>query len=400
MNQEHKHTGVIDQKNTLPKVALMSYAMDNRSAKGIALYTRRLITGLFRDNTTHPEFDFSLVHYEHVSDPLYVVGEHVHDIIMPRVRLPFGSHFISQMLFFWKYRNDPFDIVHWFHPRVYPFFWLVPAKKIVVTMHGAGDKSGHNAFVFSRSVFNFVLTHFHRYIDAVIVVSENARDEVTKHYGIPKEKIYVTYNGGAEEYMPLQQSVARKIAEEKYGIIGKYILDVSRLLPHKNVTRLVQAYALMRRQHPERTEKLVVVGGLMNAQKVEYAAANQSGFREDIVFVDYVASEDLNALYAGAEVFAFPSLSEGFGLPVLEAMASGTPVVTSNTTSLPEVGGDAVVTVDPFDVQALADAIYRVLSDQMLYGQMITAGLTRAKEFTWQKMVDKTIDIYQKQIHT
>ena len=132
-----------------PKVALMSYAMDNRSAKGIALYTRKLIEGLVSSN----EIDFYLVHYDEVMDPLY---KKAHEIIMPKVRLPYGSRFISQLLFFWKYRKQPFDVVHWFHPRVYPFYWLVPAKKIIVTVHGAGDITAPTYFVFSRSVFNFI----------------------------------------------------------------------------------------------------------------------------------------------------------------------------------------------------------------------------------------------------
>ena len=137
-----------------PKIALMSYAMDNRKTKGIALYTRKLIEGLFKDS----RFDYYLIHYDKVSDTLY---EKAHEIIMPKVRLPYGSRFISQMLFFWKYRKQPFDVVHWFHPRVYPFYWLVPAKKIIVTVHGAGGKkTPTHIFFFSFFFFFFFLNFF------------------------------------------------------------------------------------------------------------------------------------------------------------------------------------------------------------------------------------------------
>lgn len=369
----------------------MSYAMDNRSAKGIALYTRRLIERLLERQSN----DYFLVHYDKVDDPLYTKAT---EILMPKLRLPYGSRFFSQLMFFWKYRNDPFDIVHWFHPRVYPFFWLVPARKIFVTVHGAGDVTTRNNFVFSRSVFNFVLKNFHSHIDTIIVVSHNAKEEVVKYYGFPESKVKVIYNGGGEQYVALDRDTSRKLMAEKYGIQGPYILDISRLLPHKNVITLIRAYIEMRRQNPARLEKLVVVGGQMIAARTEYEAAEQSEFSKDIFFIDFVPLEDMNTLYSGAELFVFPSLSEGFGLPVLEAMASGTPVITSNVTSMPEIGGEAVITLDPLDVALLAREMNRVLSDGELRAKMIQSGLKRAKDFTWAKMTEETEKLYNTEI--
>ena len=131
----------------------MSYAMDNRQAKGTALYTRKLIENLLAND----RFDFYLVHYDKVDDPLY---KKAHEIMIPRIKLPYGSRFVSQLLFFWKFRKNKFDIMHWFQPRVYPFYWLAPAKKIVITMHAAGDITAPGFFVFSKEVFNFVLKYF------------------------------------------------------------------------------------------------------------------------------------------------------------------------------------------------------------------------------------------------
>src|SRR3989344_8010024 len=203
------------------KVALMSYAMDNRSAKGTALYTRKLIEGLLRDN----QFDFYLVHYDKVGDPLY---KQASEIVMPHVWLPYGSRFISQILFFWKYRKNGFDIVHWFQPRIYPFYSFVPAKKIIVTMHGAGDITAPKYFVFSRLVFNFVLKYFHKSIDKVIVVSEHAKSEVVKHYSFSYAKDVAIYNGGGEDYKPIEKTEAIKLIPDKYKIDGPYLLDISR----------------------------------------------------------------------------------------------------------------------------------------------------------------------------
>jgi glycosyltransferase involved in cell wall biosynthesis len=150
----------------------------------------------------------------------------------------------------------------------------------------------------------------------------------------------------------------------------------------------------MRQIHPDRKEKLLIVGGQMYEKQVEFEIAKCSEFSKDIHFIEFAPLEDMNALYSGADLFAFPSLSEGFGLPVLEAMASGTPVVTSSVTSMPEIGGEAVVTVDPLDVEGLAREMDRVLSDGLLQEKMIQSGLLRAKDFTWEKMTEETEKLY------
>ncbi|TSC70630.1 MAG: group 1 glycosyl transferase [Parcubacteria group bacterium Gr01-1014_46] len=370
------------------KIALMSYPMDNRKGKGTALYTRKLIEGLLHS----PIFDYYLVHYDKVSDPLY---EKTKEIIMPKVRLPYGSHFISQLLFFWKYRKTPFDIVHWFQPRVYPFYWLVPAKKIIITMHGAGDITAPKYFVFSRLIFNFVLKYLHKWVSKVIVVSEDAKLEVVKYYNFSPDKVISIYNGGGENYKQLQKTEAMKVVSSKYGISGPYILDVSRFLPHKNIVTLIKSYDQLRNKYPEHSQKLVIVGGKGSNNRDEDNAKERSIFKEDIVFVDYVDSSDLNAIYSASEIFVFPSLSEGFGLPVLEAMASGTPVITSNLASMGEIGGKAVITTNPLDINGLAEVMHNLLIDEKKKLEMVELGLNRAKEFTWAKMVEKTEKLYR-----
>ena len=120
------------------------------------------------------------MHFDKTDDPLYKKAK---EIVMPEiVRLPFGTRFIRLMLFFWKYRNDRFDIIHWFQPRLYPFFWLAPARLIVATLHGAGDVTAPASFVFSKSVFNFVLKHFNHRVSAIIVDSDIAKDEIVDAY--------------------------------------------------------------------------------------------------------------------------------------------------------------------------------------------------------------------------
>ena len=375
-----------------PKIALMSYSMDNRPAKGTALYTRKLIENLLNDD----RYDFYLVHYDKVDDPLYKKAQ---EIIMPEVHLLFGTRFVRQLLFFWKYRKEKFDIIHWFQPRLYPFFWFAPARSIVVTAHGAGDITAPSHFVFSRMVFNFIMCNFNKHIDACIAVSNFARDEIVEYYKIVKEKVFVTYNGGGEDYEPIPKKEAQEIIKLNYLISNPYILDISRLVPHKNVSSLVRAYIKTKETY-NIEQDLVIVGYKGYSYKEVSALVESSAFAPPVHFIEYVKVEDLNALYSGADLFVFPSLNEGFGFPIIESMASGTPVITSNITSMPEVSQDAALLVDPNNINDIVEKIYRVLSDHTLSDSLREKGLRRAKDFTWKQTSEATKKIYEKMLQT
>jgi glycosyltransferase involved in cell wall biosynthesis len=371
------------------RVALMSYAMDNRQAKGSALSTHRLIERLVRD----PRLEVTLVHFDPSDDPLY---KEAREILMPYIKLPAATRFVRTLLFFWKYRKENFDIVHWFQSRVYPFFYLAPAKYIIVTAHAGGDITSPGKFPLSRRMFNFVLKHFNYKVDALIGVSDFGRREIISAYGADPKRVYALlhYNGGAEEFKPMDRKIARENLAH-YGIKAPYILDVSRLIIHKNVTTLIRAYDMLRDLHQERKEKLVIAGGPDNNAEEVYELVKKSKYSTDIQFIDFVEQKDMNPLYAGAELFAFPSLSEGFGMPLIEAFASGTPVVTSNVASLPEVAAGAALTVDPTNAEALAEAMHRLLSDEALRESLIKKGLERCKEFTWDRAAEELSDLYK-----
>jgi len=370
------------------KVALMSYTMDNRAAKGTALSTRRLVERIVRD----PDLDVTLIHYEKVDDPLY---HEAREITAPYLKLPLATRFIRTMLLFWKCRKENFDIIHWFQPRLYPFFWLAPARHIVVTAHGAGDITAPGQFPITRHIYNFIMIHFGFMIDAIIGVSDFGRSEIIEFYKARPERVHslVHYNGGAEEFKPLDKRLALQRIRG-YGISAPYILDVSRLEPHKNVSSLVKAYAVLRDSHPERKEKLIIVGAPRYKSEETYALAEGSRYKDDIKFVHFINQEDMNALYVAAELFVFPSLNEGFGMPLIESFASGTPVVTSNVTALPEVAGGAAILVDPTSVSALAGAMQQALVDNELRKTMIAKGLERAKDFTWDRSAEEIKKLY------
>jgi glycosyltransferase involved in cell wall biosynthesis len=373
-------------ENKKIKIALMSYVMDKRKAKGTALYTKKLIENILGDE----RFEFYLVHYEKVDDPLYSLAK---EIIMPKVKLPYGSHFISQLLFFWQYRKKKFDIIHWFQPRVYPFFWLAPAKKIVITTHGAGEITSPGPFIFSREVFNFVLTKFNRKVDAMIAVSKYGCEEIAKYYHARPQNIFFTYNGGGENFKVISKLGAQTRIFSNYGVKGPFILAIARHLPHKNVTGLVAAYKIFRDKY-KRSEKLVIVGAYdFDTEKI-FKLANQSGYKSDIIFIDYVEADDLNYIYSAAELLVFPSLQEGFGLPIVEAMASGIPVVTSKVTSTAETAGDAARLIDPLNFAEIAEAANEILTDGNLRNDLIARGLVQSQKFTWSRTAEKTKEIY------
>ncbi|MEK7069107.1 MAG: glycosyltransferase family 1 protein [Patescibacteria group bacterium] len=369
------------------KVAFMSHVMDNRAGKGTALYTRRLIEELLKND----RLEITLVHYEKTDDPLY---KKAREILIPRLRLPFATRFVRTLLFFWKYRRERFDIIHWFQPRLYPFFWFAPARRIVVTAHGAGDITAPGQFPLSRSIYNFLMIHFNHRIDAIIGVSEFGKQEIIEHYRATRDNVYAIYNGGGESFKPLYKQASQKLIFERYGIRSPFILDVSRLEPHKNVDTLIRAYEILRRENTF-SHSLVIVGARRFEAEKTLALAHASLYAKDIMFLDFVEQADLNALYSASDVFVFPSLNEGFGLPLVEAFSSGTPVITSNVTALPEVASDAAIIVDPADTSALAGAMCRVLSDARLRNMLVQKGLARARVFTWIETARKTSDLYQ-----
>jgi glycosyltransferase involved in cell wall biosynthesis len=174
---------------------------------------------------------------------------------------------------------------------------------------------------------------------------------------------------------------------ERYQIRGRFILYVGNIKPHKNLERLIAAFAAVRGRPGFSDLKLIIIGDEATRYPALRRAVESAGVRQEVRFFGFVPDRTLSALYRLAAVFAFPSLYEGFGLPPLEAMACGTPVVTSRVSSLPEVVGDAAILVDPYSVDDIADGLFRVLSNEALRAQLVTRGLERVLQFSWPRSV-------------
>jgi glycosyltransferase involved in cell wall biosynthesis len=225
----------------------------------------------------------------------------------------------------------------------------------------------------------------------VIAVSERTRRDLTAAYGVPPEKVTVIYEAAAPRFR-VQPPEAVAAVRAHYGLPDRYLLFVGTIEPRKNLSRLLAAFETI---HAEGlSDGLVIVGKRGWLYGDFFARLEQSPVHDAILFPGYVPDEDLPAVYAGAQGLVFPSLYEGFGLPVLEAMACGIPVVASNASSIPEVGGDAALYFDPLDVEAMVEAIRRLLRDAELQHSMRMRGLTRAADFSWEVAATETRAVY------
>jgi glycosyltransferase involved in cell wall biosynthesis len=220
----------------------------------------------------------------------------------------------------------------------------------------------------------------------IVTISEYSKMDIVKWLGIPQDKIYVRYCGIEERFKPSDNTTVPDEIKNKYGISGQYILFVGNPKPHKNLNGTVKAFKIAA-ENGGLKHSLVVVG-------IEGRAADD--LNDKVIFIKSCNDDDLIKLYQSADLFLAPSLYEGFGLPILEAMACGVPVITSDRTSIPEVVGDAAIMVNPEDIDEIANAVCRVLKDENLKGDLIRKGLERAKMFSWRKMAEETIKLYMR----
>jgi len=241
----------------------------------------------------------------------------------------------------------------------------------------------------------------------IIAVSQATKKDLVGKLGVPEEKITVVYEGVDRGKFKVQSSKFKvEEIKKKYKIEGDYILFVGTVQPRKNLVRLIKAFSQIIRDNSRSNSykfvnlQLVIVGKRGWSADEIYQTPGQLGIADKVKFLDYVSDNDLPALYAGAACFCLPSLKEGFGLPVLEAMACGTPVVISNTSSLPEVGGDAAIYVNPYDVDSIADGLGQVLSiDKVGYKCLVEKGLKQAQKFSWEECAKETVGVFEEVVN-
>ncbi|MCX7707335.1 MAG: glycosyltransferase family 4 protein, partial [Anaerolineae bacterium] len=208
-----------------------------------------------------------------------------------------------------------------------------------------------------------------------------------------RDRVITVYNGVDDAFCPADPAAVAAFRRAR-GLPDRFILFLGTLEPRKNLGALLRAYAAVRTRSGEGTPKLVIAGGKGWFYERILTEVDVLGLGDDVIFPGYVAADELPWWYRAAELFVYPSRFEGFGLPVLEAMACGTPVITTTSSSLPEVAGDAAILVDPDDVSALSDAMERLLADPDLRSALRAAGLQRAARFSWKRTAAETARVH------
>jgi len=232
-----------------------------------------------------------------------------------------------------------------------------------------------------------------RRADFLLADSESTRRDLVELLGVPPDRVQVIYGGVDAMFAPVEDAEALRRAREKYARGRPFILAVGTLEPRKNYPTLIRAFARAR-QAARLPHALVIVGRKGWVYEPIFAAVDDLGLHDEVIFPGFVPDEELPALYNAADVLVTPSFYEGFGLPALEAMACGTPVIVSDVSSLPEVVGEAGVRIDPRDEAGLAEAIVRVVGDSALRAGLREAGLRRAREFTWDRAARELLGVY------
>lgn len=233
----------------------------------------------------------------------------------------------------------------------------------------------------------------------IIAISQATKQAVVEHLHVPAEKISVVYGAADGRFRPYPPDQVQPVLDRYQLQMGQYVLSIGTLEPRKNYVRLFEAYAALRQQceaEGGHLPPLVVAGGHGWLYEEILATPERLGMAEHIRLLGRVPDADLPLLLAGATLFVYPSLYEGFGLPVLEALASGVPVVASNSTSLPEVVGTAGLLCDPLDVGSIRQSLQQVLCTRVLANKLRYAGLQQARSFSWQRAARETIEIYQR----
>ena len=365
----------------------MRIAIDVRKLHdyGIGTYIRNLVTHLHRlDSTT----EYILLSKPDDRTFASGLGENFRIVSQPA-----GSYSISEQIRIpIQLKREAIDL---FHAPHYTLPALTPCRSIV-TIHDCIHLRfpqylpNRFAYGYARAA---LWTATHR-SDRVLTVSEASKQDILSFFDIPADKITVIPNAIDDCFFvpPPDKNIER--IRERYQLQPPFLLYVGNVHPHKNLERLLDAFYKVRsRGHDDLT--LLIIGDDITRYAKLRRAVHRYQLHRCVRFLGFVPNETLRVLYHLARAFVFPSLYEGFGLPPLEAMASGTAVVTSNVSSLPEVTGGAAVLVDPQSQDAIADGICRVLEDNVFREELVAKGRARAKQFSWDRSIQHILEIYR-----
>ncbi len=276
---------------------------------------------------------------------------------------------------------------------------LTYKRKMVVTAHNLGVKKFPELFSKREQIIFKIKPAAFKRANAVIASSEAAKNDLKNNFEISEDKIKVIHNAFDEKFFKdVSVSEIQKV-KSKYKIDGEYVLFMNTIKPLNNLARLIEAFSklrlLLKGKKPNSNYKLVLAGksGWMSGEI--HQIAKDFGLKNEVIFPGYIDPKDLNALFAGADVFVSIPIYEEFGAPVLEAMACGVPVICSNVSSLPEITGGSAVMVDPYDINGIKSAVLKILDNDKLRDDLEKRGLEQAKKFHWKKTAKETLEVFE-----
>jgi glycosyltransferase involved in cell wall biosynthesis len=362
------------------KIAIDAHSVGSQ-AGGNETYFRQLLRGLARDKSDN-EYTLFQAH----RDPLEEVARDPRFTSVAIPKNPILRLTVSIPRLLKKTRPDVFHCQY-----IRPPFTKV---KTVVTIHDLAHEHFPEFFHPLEGMrMRKLVKATARRADNITTVSKFCAADIERTYGVRPEKISMAYQAASERFRPREKQLCQEHLARAYGIKFPFILYVGRLQARKNLLRLVEAYARLRKQGT--TSQLVLVGNKDWQSEKLLSRIHDLELDDTVIFPGYVAADDLPLFFNAAEVFVFPSLFEGFGLPVVESMASGAPTITSYGSSLEEVAGDGALLVDPLDVSSIADAIARVLGDSDLQRKLVDRGLRRSAQFKADELPLKMLDVYR-----
>lgn len=275
----------------------------------------------------------------------------------------------------------------------FPLFYNGP---LVVTIHDLTLLKFSDLLLPNKMAYIYIKYMIKKAVeksDMIITVSNNTKKDIVDWFDISEDKIKVIYNGIDEKFKKIENKNKIKEFKNKHDINSDYILSLGNIKPHKNLKRLIKAFAKV--QNHNNDIKLVITGkGEVLLDELR-EIIKKNDIENKVIFTGFLEDEELPLIYNAAELLIYPSLYEGFGIPPLEAMACGTPVVTSNKSSLPEVVGEAAILVDPYKIDDIADGILEVLNNKDLAKNLINKGYKRIQKFTWEKAAQETLEVYE-----
>ncbi|TCW40349.1 glycosyltransferase involved in cell wall biosynthesis [Thermohydrogenium kirishiense] len=357
---------------------IIDVRMINENLHGIARYTYELIKNFIKLNdikiyllTCDNKFKEKILNQN--EDIRYIIVKSGFLSIREPIELPIKLN---------KYKNEAI-----FHS---PSFVSSPFIRCptIMTIHDLNHLKFPEYYTkFHKYYYNYIVKPSALNAKKVLTVSNFSKMEIVNWLKCDSEKVVVTYNGVDENFKVINDKDKLIIIRKKYDLPQKFVLYIGNLKPHKNITNLIKAIKKINQ------EIMLVINGESN--EILNKIIKENNLENKVKFIGYVDDDDLPALYNLAELFVYPSLYEGFGLPPLEAMACGCPVITSNTSSLPEVVGEAGIMVNPYNVEEIARAIDLVLLNENLRREMIEKGLKQAKKFSWRKTAEETLKVYE-----